>query len=52
VVTLYSKDMVSDADENGEVITVEGNKGLKDGMTVTVGGIILQGRQKPRRITI
>jgi len=37
VVTLYSKDMVSDADENGEVITVEGNKGLKDGMTVTVG---------------
>jgi len=46
VVTLYSKDMVSDADENGEVITVEGNKGLKDGMTVTVGGIITSRKTK------
>ncbi len=46
IVTLYSKDMMSHSEETNEAITVDGAKDLKDGMFVTVGGIITAKKTK------
>ncbi|NJD04083.1 MAG: DNA polymerase III subunit alpha [Ruminiclostridium sp.] len=45
-VTLFSSDLGTNVRENGEDDENEGAKGLKDGMPVTVGGIITEKKSK------
>ncbi|HOM03091.1 MAG TPA: DNA polymerase III subunit alpha [Acetivibrio sp.] len=46
IVTLYSKDMAANSEESNEAISMDGMKNLKDGMIVTVGGIITAKKSK------